>query len=202
MGTKIIFIDTETGGIDCKTTPLLQISGELEVEGRTVETFDFHLKPYPGQIITDSAVAKTGLTEEIVSAYTDPNEVFIQFVAMLDKYVSKFDKQDKFQFVGYNSGFDVDFIRQFFLNNAKTEKDKEFGNGYGCYFWTPYIDVMQMAAVDLFYKRVTLPNFKLATVWNYYLNSTGQEIQWHDASADIAATKDLFWLLMNKFKLS
>jgi hypothetical protein len=61
---------------------------------------------------------------------------------------------------------------------------------------------MQMAAVDLFYKRVTLPNFRLATVWNYYFNSTGQEIQWHDASADIAATKDLFWLLMNKFKLS
>ena len=61
---------------------------------------------------------------------------------------------------------------------------------------------MQMAAVDLFYRRSFLPNFRLETVWNHYFNSAGQEIQWHDAAADIAATKDLFWLLMNKFKLS
>ncbi|OPZ77962.1 MAG: exonuclease I [Alphaproteobacteria bacterium ADurb.Bin438] len=108
---------------------------------------------------------------------------------MLNDYVYKWDKTDKFQFIGYNSRFDEDFLRQFFINNADNDKDKMYGNGYGCYFYTPSLDVMQMAALKLMDNRKDLINFKLETVCNYFGIT---EENWHDAKADIRATKKLF----------
>ena len=104
------------------------------------------------------------------------------------------DKTDKFHVVGYNSRFDEDFFRQFFRNCSETQKDYQYGNGYGSYFWTPSIDVMQIAARKLMGKRgeLLLPNFKLQTVCKAF---GIEETDWHNALADIKATIQLYKLL-------
>lgn len=188
---KKIFIDVETGGTDHKQNPLLQLSGCVEIDGEEKEFFDHLLKPFDGQIIEDKALEVTGFTREQIATFSDPRTVYNEFLEMLDRHIDKFDKKDKAFFIGYNSRFDEDFLRGFFINNAVTEKDKEFGNYYGSYFWTPSVDVMQLAIFALAKERPSLDNFKLQTVCGY-LGYDVANTDWHDAKADIAATKWLF----------
>jgi DNA polymerase III alpha subunit (gram-positive type) len=191
---KKIFIDVETGGLNPKANPLLQLSGEVEIEGETVEEFNFFIAPFEGQIASKKALEVNGLTPEQIKNFMRPQNAFTSFVNLLDRHISKFNKKDKAFFIGYNSRFDEEFTREFFLRNSKTEADAMFGNGYGCYFWTPSIDVMQMAALKLAHIRGELPNFQLRTVCTYL--GYDENVNWHDAKADIIATKWLFYKLL------
>lgn len=189
--SKLFYLDLETGGVDKMKNPILQIAGAIEIDGEIKEYFNYHTLPFQGQELDPEALAVTGITVEEIAGYRDPYSVLNEIKRMLDKYVSFWDKTDKFHVVGYNSRFDEDFFRQFFRNCSETQKDYQYGNGYGSYFWTPSIDVMQIAAHKLMEKRgeLLLPNFKLKTVCEAF--EIG-EADWHDALEDIKATIKLY----------
>ena len=42
MMNKIIFIDTETGGVNAEKSALIQLSGIIEVDGTEKEKFNFY----------------------------------------------------------------------------------------------------------------------------------------------------------------
>lgn len=193
--SKLFYLDLETGGVDKMKNPILQIAGAVEVDGEIKEYFDWHTLPFKEQEIDPEALAVTGIKVEDIAGYRDPYEVLGEIKRILDKYVSFWDKTDKFHVVGYNSRFDEDFFRQFFRNCSETQKDYQYGNGYGSYFWTPSIDVMQIAARKLMEKRgeLLLPNFKLKTVCEAF--GIGEDTIWHDALADIKATIKLYKML-------
>jgi len=66
--------------------------------------------------------------------------------------VDKFDKKDKLHLAGYNiGGFDIPFLRTFFLQN----NDKYFGS----WFWSDSLDVMVLASLYLKNKRSGMLNF-------------------------------------------
>lgn len=193
---KKVFIDVETGGTNAKVNPILQLSGEVEIDGVTKEKFNYFIQPFENQVIEDEALDVTGFTrEQIRKEFLEPKRVYLMFIEMLNKYIDKFDKKDKSFFVGYNSKFDEEFLREFFINNAETEREKMYGNGYGCYFWTPSVDVMALAIIALAKKRVELENFKLQTVCEYL--GYNPKANWHDAQIDIHATKWLFGICYN-----
>lgn len=152
--SKQIFIDLETNNsLDPRTGHITQLAGIIRINGKVKEKFNFK------------------------------NNIYHSFKTILDKYVDKFDKSDKFYFIGYNAKFDSDFIRELFLKN----KD----NFYGSYFFTPIIDVMGICAYKFMLKDIRPENFKLGTIARYFKIPV-KESDLHDALYDIEITKEVY----------
>ncbi len=195
---KLVFIDVETTGLDPERNGLTQISGCIQIGDEVKESFDFYVRPFPRDAVDDSALRVTGIDRrQLLPAdnpnvlrvegqeFSDPQQVYAQLKEMFGRYVSPYDKSDKFQFVGYNShSFDMPFMRKFWEKN----NDRFFGS----LFWYPCLDVMLLWAQILEPVRGELTNFKLATVAKH----AGIEVdktKLHDSEYDIDLTRQL-WL--------
>lgn len=179
---KLCFIDTESTGIDPKKHALIQIAGIILIDGVECSTFNFHSAPFEADEIEDSALEINGITREQLASFEKPRVVHNLFQKVLEQNCNKFDKKDKYFFVGYNARFDADFVRSWF---------EKCGDQYfGSWFWFPAIDVMNLALVKLLDKRPTMPNFKLSTVAAEF--GLKPEGDLHDALTDIRLTVRLF----------
>lgn len=175
---KIIYIDTETTGLNPKTCAIIQLSGIIVADGKQ-EEFNLFLRPHEGAEVAQDIMGRYGHPLEDVLQYPDQHTVYLSFTSLLSKYVDKFDRQDKFYFVGYNSSFDMDFMREWFARNDDVY--------FGSWFWFPSIDVMALAAFQLVGKRHLVPNMKLGTIYEYLFNEPLDNA--HDSLADIQATR-------------
>jgi|WetSurMetagenome_2_1015567.scaffolds.fasta_scaffold05374_6 DNA polymerase III subunit epsilon len=185
---KLVYIDTETTGTDTKHCAITQLAGTILADGKS-EDFNFFMKPFESALITDEALIVQKKTKEEIMSYPSDKKVFVDFTALLGKYVDRYEKSDKFFFIGYNSRFDSDMIRNWFERNG----DKY----YGSWFWMPDIDVMALAARALMNVRSTLPNFRLETVAKY-LFPNDLEIknpEFHDARYDILMTRKIMQIV-------
>lgn len=180
---KTIFFDVETSGTDDKVNGILQLGGSIECDGQETEVFDFKMKTFPDQIIEDGALEANGFTRPQIESFADPFKCYIEFVRILNKYVDRFDRSDKFTLVGYNSRFDDGFMREWF----KRCHDKY----YGAYFFWPAIDVSNMVAVKYRKVRSHFPDFKLMTVAKT-LKIEVDESKAHDAVYDTMVTKVVY----------
>ena len=61
---KIIFIDTETGGVNAEKSALIQLSGIIEVDGTEKEKFNFYIKPFVNSEVNEKALEVQGRTLE------------------------------------------------------------------------------------------------------------------------------------------
>ena len=181
---KLLFFDLETTGTNPARNGIHQISGQIVIDGKKVEDFDFHVQPNPKAQIEEAALQVAGVTREQVLSYPAMGEVYAQFVAMLGKYVDKYDKKDKFFLVGYNNAaFDNQFLRGFFLQNG----DAYFGS----WFWSNSIDVMVLASAYLADLRPEMDNFKLSTVAKF-LGVSVSDDSLHNALYDIELTRAVY----------
>jgi DNA polymerase-3 subunit epsilon len=195
---KIIFIDVETTGTNPERHGLTQISGCVQIGDEVRESFDYFVRPFPKDEIESAALEVTGIDRRQFlmpdhpdhlavpgQDFEDPGAIYDRMVTMLGKYISKFDKNDKFQFVGYNAhSFDMPFMRRFWEKN----NDRFFGS----WFWYPCLDVMLVWAQILQPVRGELTNFKLATVARH-CGIKVDDSRLHDSSYDIELTREL-WL--------
>lgn len=180
---KAIYFDLETTGVKFWKNSIHQLSGIIEIDGKTEKTFNIKMQPYPDAIIEDEALAIGGITREDLKSYIPFGNAYREFVKEITPFVDKFDKKDKFHLIGYNNAsFDNQFLRAFFVQN----KDNYFGS----WFWSDSIDVMVLASNYLKDKRSELENFKLATVAKF-LGIEVDERQTHDALYDIQLTKSI-----------
>lgn len=195
---KLLFIDVETTGTDPERHGLTQISGCVQIGDTLHEHFDYYVRPYPADQIEDAALEVTGMDRRQFLPDGDPNclkvpgqefqppqVVYNQLVDLLGRHVNKFDRTDKFQFVGYNAhSFDMPFMRKFWEKN----NDRYFGS----WFWYPCLDVMLVWAQLLQPVRAQLKNFKLMTI-AAHAGLEVDESRLHDSQYDIELTRDL-WL--------
>jgi DNA polymerase-3 subunit epsilon len=181
---KLLFYDIETTGLSFTKNGIHQISGCIEIDGVEKEVFDFKVAPNPTLEISDEALKISGKTREEVMAYPSMDVVYKQFVALLAKYVDKYEKKDKFFLVGYNnSSFDNQFLREWFIQNG----DKY----YGSWFWPNTLDVYILATQKFLHNRCEMVDFKLKTV----CKEAGIEVdesKLHDAIYDIELTRKLY----------
>jgi DNA polymerase-3 subunit epsilon len=181
---KLFFFDLETTGTNPARHGIHQISGEIVIDSITKESFDFKVQPNPKAQIDDDALKVGGVSKEQIMSYPPMKEVYGKLISMLEKYVSKYDKNDKFFLVGYNNAsFDNQFLRGFFLQNGD--------NYFGSWFWSNSFDVMVLSTLLLAEKRPQMENFKLATVAKHLGIEVAEE-SLHDASYDIKLTKAIF----------
>lgn len=185
---KIIFIDTETGGVNPEKAALIQLSGIIRIDKKDVEKFNFYIKPFENSEVTEKALEVQGRTlkELKTDKYVEEKEVYKQFINLLDKYIDKYDRTDKFIVAGYNVRFDVDILKAFFQRH---------GNN----FLFSYLDSSMLDplySIRLLQIAEILPvleNNKLETWCKHF----GIELKAHDSLEDIEATKKLIEKLIS-----
>ncbi|WP_339004251.1 3'-5' exonuclease [Fusobacterium polymorphum] len=185
---KIIFIDTETGGVNPEKSALIQLSGIIRIDKKDIEKFNFYIKPFENSEVNEKALEVQGRTLEELKTdkYVEEKEVYKQFVNLLDKYVDKYDRTDKFVVAGYNVRFDVDILKAFFQRH---------GNN----FLFSYLDSSMLDplySIRLLQIAEVLPvleNNKLETWCKHF----GIELKAHDSLEDIEATKKLIGKLIS-----
>lgn len=185
---KLFFFDLETTGLNPGRNGIHQISGEIVIDGKTMERFDYRVQPNTKCVIEQQALDVAGVTREQVLAYPPMGEIYNKLTTMLGKYVDKYKNTDKFFLVGYNNAaFDNQFFRGFFLQNG----DQYFGS----WFWSNSIDVMVLASVKLAKRRYEMENFKLGTVAKY-LGVNVDDASLHDANYDILLTRAIYDMVL------
>lgn len=182
---KYFFCDLETTGTDFTKHGVWQIAGQIVIDGEERERFDLRCRPLPGKLVATGALEACGITMDYLRGLPDSQMAYLDLFGRLSSYVNKYDKFDKFFFVGYNAQFDCQFLRRWFEDHG----DMYFGS----WFWYPFIDVVQLAGFALHKRRQQLANFKLATVADYFGVSLDQA---HDAQNDIEATRRMFDILV------
>jgi DNA polymerase-3 subunit epsilon len=186
---KLFFYDLETTGTKFWKNGIHQISGAIVINGEIKERFNFKVRPNDSCLIEEEALKVANVTMEQVLEYPPMSEIYSKLIAMLSKYVDKFDKKDKFHLVGYNNAsFDNAFFRAFFVQN----NDVYFGS----WFWSDAIDVMVLASYKLMKFRSKMIDFKQSSVAKY----VGIEIddtKLHDAEYDIDICIKLFNFINN-----
>ena len=185
---KIIFIDTETGGVNPEKAALIQLSGIIRIDKKDVEKFNFYIKPFENSEVNEKALEIQGRTLEELKTdkYVEEKEVYKQFINLLDKYIDKYDRTDKFIVAGYNVRFDVDILKAFFQRH---------GNN----FLFSYLDSSMLDplySIRLLQTAEILPvleNNKLETWCKHF----GIELKAHDSLEDVEATKKLIGKLIS-----
>lgn len=174
---KLFYFDLETTGLRHWKNGIHQISGAIEIDGAVKEYFNFHVKPYHLAIIEDEALSVAGITRADLDNYDPMNVVYCKLIALISKYVDKYNKTDKFYTVGYNNAsFDNPFLRAFFVQN---------GDSYiGSWFWSCPIDAMVLAGQYLIADRANMENFQQSTVAKW-LGIEVDETRLHEAAYDV-----------------
>jgi len=192
---KLLFIDTETYNLK-EDGNICQLSFILTVEGEEKVIFNEMISPNPYCELDEDTLKfhedTNGWSLDYLKSLQSPHEAYVKLIKTLDTYVDKFDRSDKLTCVGYNTYYDTNNLRKFFLLNKN-----EF---YGSYFNSVNIDVMTSARW-LFNRFAHLfKDFKLSTIYNTFLElgfvrDLGNE--YHNALFDVKCTKELFDVFMS-----
>ena len=179
---KLLYLDTETTGLDPVKNGIHQISGIIEIDGKVVEEFDIKFRPIEKrELVSPEALKVSGLSVEDLRARTVSSfEAYGQLVKIFDKYIDRYKKTDKFNMVGQNTKFDYDFLAEWF---------RKHGNQYlYAYIFYHLIDIISTTAVFKLAGKMDVSDMKLATVAKFF----GIELKAHDAQNDIRATREIF----------
>lgn len=179
---KELFIDTETTGISPQAG-IWQIAGIIRIDGEVKEEFDLKCDIFEDDVVEPEAMSMANMTTKDLSKLPDPAETYESLIKILERYVDRYDKRDKFQFIGYGAEYDAKALRRWF---------EGFGDHYfGSWFWHPWICVMTLAAYAMRETRFRMPNFKLGTVLDYAGIKVADD-RLHDALYDIRQTLLLY----------
>ena len=215
---KILYFDTETVTLKSpeNSCTFFQLGGIIEINGVEVDRFNFFMNPEHSCEYDPDSLAFNGITEDDLEKHPSHREVFPLVVEILDKWVDKFDRNDKLHVIGFNNlKFDNDKLWNWFnmmdelkrkeLAEAKS-KEKVYST-YGSRMWTsPSIDCYPLIGLVFIKYRSLFPNFKLETVARKLAEMGlidkryNEDTNWHDAMFDIEATREIFHFALKMFK--
>lgn len=186
---KILWLDTETTGLNTDKCDLIQLAGIVIINGEEKERFNFHCQPVNWENIEPVALEKTNMTIEKLKTFPMPQELYKNFIELLGKYIDKYNKEDKFFLAGHNVQFDFNFVKTLF---------KKMGDNYfGSYFWYKTIDLMALATILHTAGLINLSSWKLDDIAKYLEIPTDENL--HDAFVDIDLTRKCFCKLASKY---
>lgn len=194
MHIKRFYNDLETTGVDSSRNGIIQFSAIVTIDGEKVDSLTIKMQPFPDDEIDEGALEANGVSREGLFSEDrlTPDDAYREIIAFLAKHVDKFNRSDKFFWIGYNADFDARFTRRFF--------EKMGDNYFGSWFFMPILCVMVLAGYLLMKQRQKLKDFKLKTVYGFLYPAELAEFEkqaqsgedpWHDALFDIERTIDV-----------
>jgi DNA polymerase-3 subunit epsilon len=179
--SKVFWFDCETTGTDPQICALVQLAYIIEIDGEEVDEGEIHFRPHTGAIISPEALKVNARSREDLMMFPEVDVGFLELKRILNKYIDRYNRDDKFVIAGYNVNFDDQFLRELF---------NRMGDDYfGSYFMWPKLDVAAFVAQHKIVTKGFKPkNYKLATVCSEF----GITFKPHDALEDIRATKSLY----------
>lgn len=191
--SKILWIDTETTGLDCKIHGLREVGFIIEIDGEVKEkgllyinTMTYKKEKYISKYVRDSM----GVSEETLLQYPTSKNTYIAFENIVYKYVNSANTS-KFQMAGFNIDFDYEFMKEWFEDVYRSE------NMFNTYFGYQKLDVLSLVRNLKYFKCFETQNNKLETLCKHF----NIPIDAHEALSDIVATKQLNDLLGDKYIL-
>lgn len=184
---KILWLDTETTGLNPKKHGLREIGYIMVIDGQVVKKDVLYIDPRTykkGTEIDIRALELSNITIDDFYYYSDSNCVFDDFRVILDKY----SKGEKFILAGFNVKFDNDFLREWFYDNNA-------GVDFKDYFHYKVIDVFPLVITLKHLGFIDTVDDKLKTVCEHF----NIPIDAHNALSDIEATKNLYELISDRF---
>lgn len=187
--SKVIWLDTETTGLDSKIHGIREIGFIIEIDGVEkdrgllyINTMSYKKEKYISKYVEN----EMGVTKQKLSEYPNSNKQNIAFSNTLYKYL-KDDKENKFIFAGFNIDFDIKFIKEWF-------EDCGIGDLYDYkeYFSYQSLDVLALVRHFKYLDIFETENNKLETLCKHF----DIEINAHEALSDIVATKKLHEILV------
>lgn len=186
---KRLYVDVETTGFNPYKNGIIQIAGIVEIDEEEKESFNFNCNVFEKDEISDKALEVNNVTREQIAEFDNPKDIYSKLIDVMARHINKYNKKDKFAFVGFNASFDYNFMRSWFVKN-----EDKFGIGSWC--WNPYIDVMTIAYHYLKDRRSLMPNFKLDSVAKA-LEIELDEDELHDAFYDVKLTRQIYRQLLS-----
>lgn len=191
---KVLWLDVETTGLDCKKHGLREVGFIIEIDGVEVDKGVFKINPFTyttkDVVIDDYALEISKVSIEDLESYDRVSYCFKELMNKLVKYVNVNDKNDCFVIAGYNVAFDIGFIKEWF-------KEMGLQDSYKDLFHYKSLDVFSIVFALRHIGLNSAENDKLETMCNYF----GIGIEAHNALSDIEATKKLYELICEKFIL-
>ncbi len=183
---KILWLDTETSGVDAFRNDIIQIGYIVEIDGELMEQSEILMAPTPNSPVSVEALKVNKFTTKEISEFQSQQEGLFKFETALQRHINRFDSRDKLVLAGYNVGFDDKFLRAMF---------KKLGNNYyGSYILWAKLDVQSFVAKYIIETDTILENYKLATVCAHF----NIDLDAHDALEDIKATRKLYQTLQQE----
>lgn len=178
---KILWIDTETTGLDPSVDEIIELAGILEIEKQIKECFIFRCRPSTPSIVEQEALSVQGRTLEEVMSWPEPESLFDSFINTISPYIDKYNKNDKLIVGGHNVGFDIDML-------ASTAKRQKFDYLFS-YLDYHKIDTMSMAMIAKLIGKINPPTLKLEGLADYLQIDKSAVGKTHNAYTDIYITR-------------
>ena len=191
MKKKILWLDTETTGLNPNIHGLREVGFIVEIDGVVMEKGVFYINPftYEKQIeIDDYALFISNKTIEELKTYDRSSLSSKEFIRTIVKYVNVNSKEDVFTIAGYNVGFDIGFIKAWF-------DDLGLKDAYKTLFHYKALDVFSLVFFLRNLDLIDTENDKLETLCKYF----NIDIDAHNALSDILATKQLYEIIVDKY---
>lgn len=176
---KILWIDTETTGLNVERCDIIQIAGIIVINGKEQERFNFRCQPTNYDTIEQQALDTCNLTVEQLHTLPTAQETYSKLKQVLDKYIDRYDKNDKFYLAGQNVEFDRQFLQSFFEKMG----DKYFMS----YVRHQTVDLIHLVTLLHSSGCINVANFKLETIANYLCIEYDKNL--HNAEVDIDLTR-------------
>jgi DNA polymerase III alpha subunit (gram-positive type) len=182
---KRLWIDFETTGLDPAECGLTQLAYIIEDhEGKILDMGDFNIKPFEGAEISRKALEVTGKTYEEIFEYEEEGIVLDLFLEVLTKHINPLSRDENFTIAGYNVQFDMRFLDEWMQRHNKK---------FFSYFNYHTVDPLAIMRILRFEEETNLPSLKLSSVYKAIFE---KDFDAHNAIADILATKDIYYYLL------
>lgn len=156
-----LFTSIKTTGTIPWKHGITEIAILVENNGKIID--QMYTKMNPGDVEFDpKALTINNEKIEDIQKYIPQEFAFKHVEEILKKHYSQ---NEKFMIVAYNAPFVYDFILNMFKRYGVTVNESgEQHNRFFDYFYSPALDVMQLANIAMLDIRPTIPDFKFNTI--------------------------------------
>ena len=156
-----LFTSIKTTGTIPWKHGITEIAILVENNGKVID--QMYTKMNPGDVEFDpKALTINNEKIEDIQKYIPQEFAFKHIEEILNKHYSQ---NEKFMIVAYNAPFVYDFILNMFKRYGVTVNESgEQHNRFFDYFYSPALDVMQLANIAMLDIRPTIPDFKFNTI--------------------------------------